>query len=66
MAGLWTDQTMTMTIHHYAVKVRHDQGVITLEMWAVSEESARRMVCFAERCPDRAIIEVKILETREV
>jgi hypothetical protein len=42
----------------YILTVKHDNGRIKLSTWAISEKSAKDIVCKAESCPEDAIIKV--------
>jgi len=41
---------------YYAVHTRHDQGEITIFVFADNEAAAKHLVMRAERCPERAIL----------
>ena len=43
----------------YFVTVEHDAGRFNLEVVALDEKDAIRMVCCAEGCPQNAIIKIK-------
>ena len=43
----------------YKVTVHHDQGIINIKLRAPDIASAVRTVVWAERCPERAIKNVK-------
>ena len=49
---------------YYRATLRHDHGRFRLTVFAPSEESARRMICAAEGCPERSILKVEKLKRR--
>ena len=46
--------------HHFNVRVKHDNGIVTIRTAAQSEEAARQIVISAERCPEGSILSVKM------
>jgi hypothetical protein len=44
---------------YYAVKMRHDDGEITIYTFSMSAAAARSLVLRAERAPDSAVLEVR-------
>jgi hypothetical protein len=55
---------MTVSAQQYAVRVKHDNGVITIRTAASSPDAAKEIVMCAERCPERSIISVKVKSPR--
>jgi len=49
---------MNTKMRKYKVIVEHDNGVITLLVWATSIVQAKEQVKAAEGCPDSAILAV--------
>ena len=47
------------TIKQYKVTLQHDNGIAHITVNATSEDSARKIITDVERCPLRAILEVK-------
>lgn len=45
---------------HFNIRVKHDNGIVTIRTAAQSEEAAKRIVMSAERCPERSILSVKV------
>ena len=44
-----------MKFYSFTLRVKHDDGFVTIRTVATSEEKAKRAVMLAERCPERAI-----------
>ncbi len=40
---------------HFTLRVKHDAGSVTIRTVGPNEGAARKMICAAERCPERAI-----------
>lgn len=49
-------------IYQYKARLQHDRGRVTIYTTATSEEQARRSICNAERCPERAILSVELVK----
>jgi len=49
-------------IYQYKARLQHDNGRVTIYTTATSEEQARRSICNAERCPERAILTLEMLK----
>ena len=45
----------------YILTLKNDNGRVRFSVRAENEQSARRQICRAENCPDRAILDVKQL-----
>lgn len=44
-----------MELKRYQALLRHDHGEIKLSTFATSEDAARKIICEAEGCPERAV-----------
>lgn len=53
------DEQIMETIKQYKVTLQHDNGIVHITVNATSEDSARNIIMDVERCPLRAILEVK-------
>lgn len=47
----------------YKVKLKHDKGVFTLTINGSSEEQIKQAVMNMEKCPERAIISIKLIKS---
>lgn len=45
-----------MKYYKYTAKIRHDNGMFTINVIATTASAAREIICKAEGCPDRAIL----------
>lgn len=48
-----------MDLHHFILTVKHDKGVVNLHTSTYTAEAAKKIIMAAERCPERAIREVR-------
>ena len=49
------------TVTNFSVRVQHNNGIARIKVSATSEESAKKMVCAAECCPESAVLSVRKL-----
>jgi hypothetical protein len=49
-----------MDFQQFNVRVKHDNGIVTIRTAATDENAARRIIIAAERCPERSILSVKV------
>lgn len=42
-------------MRNFTLRLKHDNGYVSIRTVATDENPARRIVCAAERCPERAI-----------
>lgn len=50
------------TTNLYKVKLQSDTGTHIITTSATSERDARLKICKAEKCPDTAVIKVKLIK----
>lgn len=50
---------MTLKLSKYKLSLKHDNGRVNIITNALSYQNAIQMVCEAEGCPERAIINIK-------
>jgi hypothetical protein len=48
----------------FRAAVKHDRGTIYIRTVATDKETARKIICAAEDCPDRAITSIKELKPK--
>lgn len=51
-----------MNTYRFILRLKHDRGWVTIHTAASSADAARRQVMAAERCPERAIREVRCVD----
>lgn len=51
---------MSALFQQFNVRVKHDNGTVTIRTAAQNEAAARRIIMAAERCPARSILSVKV------
>jgi hypothetical protein len=49
-------------VHKFLITTRHDEGLITFEVYSTTEAAARESVMVNERCPARAIRRVRAVD----
>jgi hypothetical protein len=50
---------MNIVIRKFKATVRHDHGVIILQVVSTSAKSAIQQICSVEGCPESAILKIK-------
>lgn len=43
----------------FRFKLKHDNGSVYISIFSSSEENAKRAICIAENCPERALTLMK-------
>lgn len=50
-------------ISNFSVRVKHDNGILRIKVSALSADSAKKMVCTMEKCPESSILSVRQLKS---